>query len=436
MASFKGKLLLKKSKLLEWGKLASITAFSQALIQAIGLISGVFIIRILPTREYAFYTLANTMLGTMTILADSGIGTGVMAQGGKIWQDKEKLGVVLATGLNLRKKFAIGSLIISVPILMILLHKHHASLLMSFFLVVAIIPAFFTTLSHTILEIAPKLRQDITPLQKNLIGVSIGRLLMLVSTLFIFPWAAVAIIGSGVPMIWANIKLRKISSGYADYHQKPDPEVSANIIKIVKRLSPTAIYYCASSQIGLWLISFFGSTAAVAQIGALGRLSIILTLFSVLYNTIVAPRFARLPDKRAILFARYMQTQISLLLLSGSVIFLVWAFPSQILWILGSKYSNLQTALLLNIVGSCLGLITGISFTLYTSRGWAINPLISIPINIVAIIVGALLFHVSTITGVLLLNIWTSVVQVIMNTIYSFYKIWTVESIVEAANNE
>src|SRR5690606_9246771 len=89
------------------GKLATIAGSTQLMIQLLSLISGIFVIRLLPTEEYALYTLANTMLGTMMILADSGIAAGVTAQGGKVWKNKQKLGSVLSTGFHLRKKFAL-----------------------------------------------------------------------------------------------------------------------------------------------------------------------------------------------------------------------------------------------------------------------------------------------------------------------------------------
>src|SRR4051812_39271310 len=93
----------KYPQMVEWGKLISITGSAQVLIQAIGFVSGIMIIRLLSTSEYALYTLANTMLGTMTLLTDGGINTGVMAQGGRVWQDKVKLGIVMNTGMDLRR---------------------------------------------------------------------------------------------------------------------------------------------------------------------------------------------------------------------------------------------------------------------------------------------------------------------------------------------
>src|SRR6476620_8569895 len=112
------------SKIIEWTKLISITGSSQLLIQGVGLVSGIFVIRLLSTQEYGLYTLGNTMLGTMLVLGDSGISTSVMAQGGKVWQNREKLGSVLVSGFNLRKKFAMVSLLIAIPILLYLLIHH------------------------------------------------------------------------------------------------------------------------------------------------------------------------------------------------------------------------------------------------------------------------------------------------------------------------
>ena len=69
-------------------------------IHGIGMLSGIIVIRLLTTEEYAFYTLANTMLGVMTVLTDSGIGAGVTAEGGKVWKSPEKMGVFLPIFLS------------------------------------------------------------------------------------------------------------------------------------------------------------------------------------------------------------------------------------------------------------------------------------------------------------------------------------------------
>ncbi|WP_210487822.1 polysaccharide biosynthesis protein [Rufibacter aurantiacus] len=411
------------SKAIEWGKLITLTGSAQLLVQITGFLSGILVIRLLPTHEYALYTLANTMLGTMTILADGGISTGVMAQGGKVWKNPQQLGIVINTGLELRKKFAIGSLAIAVPLLLYLLRHHQASWLMAGLITASLIPAFLSALSGTLLETALKLRQDIVPLQKNHIQVNLGRLTLIGLTMFAFPWAFVAVLAGGLPQIWANLKLHRLSARYADLHQEPDPAVRKEILTFVSRILPGSIYYCLSGQLTLWLISSFGTTEAVAQVGAMSRLSLALVVIRVLFSTLTFPRFARLQHNARLLFSRYVQIQFMVTLLSTMILSIVWLFPSEVLWILGKNYTNLQDEVFLQIAGSCLGLISTISYGLYTSRGWAINPFVSIPLNVLSLVIGAFLFDVATLQGILLFNIFIAFIQVLINTIFSILKI-------------
>jgi O-antigen/teichoic acid export membrane protein len=410
------------AKALEWAKLITITGSAQTLVQVLGLVSGILVIRLLPTQEYALYTLANTMLGTMTILADGGITAGVMAQGGKVWQEKDKLGVVLITGLELRKQFAIGSLLISTPILLYLLRHQGASWLMCVLLIASLIPAFTTALSSSILEVAPKLRQDITLLQKNRVSATLGRLAALAPLLFPFPFAFMAVLAAGLPQIWANKGLRKISSKYVNWNNSANPVIRQEILVFVRRILPYSVYYCLSGQITIWIISYFGSNTDVAQAGALGRLTILLSVFSIMFGTLIIPRFARIEIHSGQLFKKYIFIQIFLILFCLCIIGFTYAFPNQILWILGKKYAGLRVELVLSIIASCLGLLAGTAYTLFTSRGWTISPFIAIPINLIATVCAVMILDISSLKGVLLLSIFIETIQAVMNIAYGAFK--------------
>jgi O-antigen/teichoic acid export membrane protein len=410
-------------KAIEWGKLITITSITQLIIQLIGFTSGILVIRTLSLNEYALYTLANSILATMILLTDGGISAGVISEGGKVWQDKKRLGIVLVTGLRLRKIFSIFSFAITIPVLLFLLNYHGTDWKISILIILSIIPAFFTNLSSTLLEIIPKLRQDVIPIQKIELGTNVLRLVILCFTLFIFPWAFIAILGSSLPQIWANYRLRKISSKYADEKQRVDPEINRKIISLVKRILPGAVYYCFSSQITIWFISVLGSTAGIAQLGALTRLSIILNFFNILFNTLILPRFARLPANPGVLLNRFIQIQLGLLVLLGSIVYIISIFPSQILWVLGKAYSDLSGELLLSIIGSCLALIAAFSFSICTVRGWVINPIVSIGIGIISIIGCTLMINISSLRDILILGIFTNSVQVIMHVCYYLIKV-------------
>lgn len=413
----------KRARIIEWGKLISITGSAQILVQALALISGILIIRLLPTKEYAYYTLVNTMLGTMGVLADSGVGDGVLSQGGKVWQDSKKLGAVIATGLDLRKKFAFASLLLVLPVLIYMLLHHGASITMALLLSLCLIPSFFVALSTSILEMAPKLHQDILPLQKNQIGLNIGRLVLVSLTLFLFPFAFIAISAASLPQIWANLRLRKISAAVADKNQEADPIVRTEIMKIVRRTMPGAVYFCFSSQITTWLISIFGTTDNLAQVGALGRLAVILNVFTAMFSTLVIPRFARLVNDRKLLIYRFLQIQFSLVILSLTIISIVILFPHPVLSILGKNYAMLSKEVVIVIIGSCLSMMAGITYNILLSRAWVIHPAIMIGVNIITQVILMLSLNLAKMQSVLWFSVINSMVSLIMLQLFYFYKI-------------
>lgn len=410
-------------KAMYWGKLVTITGSAQILIQLLSLLSGILIIRLLPVQEYAFYTLANTMLGTMTVLADGGISSGVMAEGGKVWQDKKKLGIVLATGLDLRKKFAVGSLIVSVPILTYLLWYHGASWLTIFLITLALIPAFFAALSDSLLEIIPKLHQHIKPLQKNQINVSAGRLLLSGLTLFIFPWTFIALLANGIPRIYGNIRLKGIAYLFADKNEKAEIETKKAMMRIIKKVMPGAIYYCLSGQIIIWFISIFGSTTALAQVGALSRLIIIFNLFAILFATLITPRFARLPNIKALIMRRFVQILQGTIILSILLITIFYLFSKNILWILGDDFSGLTKEVILISVAGCVSLISSCTNQLLSARGIIVPPIGFIFWTIGVQVGVAFTLQLSEVAGVLMYGIYTTSAIFFIRIFYFISKI-------------
>ena len=407
-----------KKKVFSWIKLITITGGAQIIMQTLGFVSGIIVIRLLPTSEYAFYTLANTMLGTMTILADGGIGAAVMSLGGKVWNDKQSLGVVLTSGFELRKKFAIFSIIIAIPFLIYLLQLHHASGLLTFLIIIALIPAFLTALSNNLLEIAPKLKQDIIPLQINQIQVSFGRLILIGLTLFVFPWAFLAIFVGGVAQIFGNIRLRKISAKHALWGQKSDPLVQQKILVFVKRILPSSVYYCISGQITIWIISAFGTTESVAQVGALSRLSAMISVFGILFSTLVVPRFTRLPDIKNVIIKKIILIQGGLFVLGFAIVGFVALFSKQILWILGSGFTGLTTEVILIVTGSCISFISISTNQLLVARGILVSPVIIISLSVIVQVCVALFMDLSKVENVMMFAIFTSLVLYLTRIFY------------------
>ena len=414
----------KYAKALEWSKVLAMTGFSQMIIQALALIGGIIVIRLLPTNEYALYTLANAMLGTISILADGGISNSVLAQGGKVWQDKKALGTVLVTGIDLRRKFALVSLSISLPILIYLLLKHGASVVTACLIAASLVPAFYAALTDALYEVPVKLNQDIKSLQKNQVLANCGRFLMLAVSLFFLPFTFMAMLANGIPRIWANYKLRKITTKFADLSQSVDTEVRGNIVSMVKRTLPGSIYYCISGQISIWIISFYGNTSGIAEVGALGRLTAGLALITTVVTTVVVPRFARLKASSNILLARYIQIMLLLIFLSVAVCGIVYLFPTQVLSILGKEYLNLEVEVLLMSIIGCLYMIYGVSLNLSVARGWVLPPVLYILADISLQLALIYFLDLSTTKMVLVSALILITMNVLMSAGYFCYKIF------------
>lgn len=415
----------------EWGRLIAVTGSAQAVIHILSFISGILIIRFLPTNEYALYTLATAIYSNMVILADSGITASVMAQGGKVWQDRKKLGKVLTTGFQLRKLFGLGSIIISVPVMLYLLHHHGANWWKAFGITLAILPAFFATLSGNLYEIIPNLHQSILKLQKIKLIASVIRAIIIITALYFFPYTILALLAYGIAQIWANKKLKKLARSFILATKKSSSVVRREILKMIKRLLPECIYLCISGQITIWLISIFGTTAAVAQVGALGRIAVVLSFFGVMFGTLISPRFSRLSKNKELIFNRFIQIQIGLFLVGLLFISGVWLFASQLLWILGDSFANLELEIVLLMLGNFIGLFAVSNFYLCTGRGWVINPLISIPLSMAAIISGAIIFDVSSLKGLFTFNIFINMVMLIMHLTYGLIRIHKIDETAE-----
>src|SRR5438105_4556317 len=164
------------------GQFASV----QAAVQLIGFASGILLVRRLEQHEYGLFTIANTMQGTLNLLADIGISIGLVSIGGRVWQDGHRFGELVSTGLRLRRKLAIVVILCIVPVLYYLLVKNGASVFYTVVLIGAVLIGLSAQLSISVLEVVPRLRADIRQIQIIDFTGSLARLLVLIALVFIF----------------------------------------------------------------------------------------------------------------------------------------------------------------------------------------------------------------------------------------------------------
>jgi len=392
------------------------TAGAQTGIQLLGVGTGLAIVRLLSVREYAYYTIANAAFGTMTVLSDSGVSQSAMAEGGRVWQNRPALGAIVAGGMMLRRRFAVAAVVISIPTLFLLLRKQGAGFAAAVLVTVSILPLFLSTITAQVLEVVPRLHQRLAPLQWIQLSGAGLRFVTAVGLVTLFPFAWLASLGAGIAQIWTTWRLGRVSGSLADLDAPPDRGATKEMTRQITRAAPGAVYYAFAGQITVWLISVFGSTTAVAQVGALGRLAMAFNVATAVFGAIVVPRFARAQfTGRSFALRRFWYTQVGMAaVLSGGVL-LVAAFPSAVLLVLGRDYALLTHEVVLAAVGGALALLSGCAYAMAGARGVIIAPWLLVPVAILLQAALVAWLPMTTVSGVLWLGILSNLVFWLMH---------------------
>lgn len=401
-------------RLVSWAKLLTRFLSFEVIVQALSFASGVFLVRVLPKTEYGLFTIANTMQQTMNLLADNGISSGLTAIGGRVWNDRFRFGQLLHTAMRLRRVLALVTIVIVTPILMWMLVSNGASFSYAGIVSAVVLLGLYFQLSVGVLIVAPRLHLDLTRIQLLGVWSAALRFALIATAYTALLNTAVALLAGTISFAVQEILLRRWVPKIADMHAPVNAEDKREILSIVRSQAPNSIYYCVQSQLTIWLIGIFGSTTAVADVGALGRISILFLVVASVMGNVVFPRFARVQDS-TLLWKRYWQILGGFCVIAGVMLVFTATFPQVLLWVLGPKYAHLEHELFLMILSSVLLSVMGVMWQLNVTRGWIISPWVLIPTAIATQVILILLLDLSKIRDVLLLNIYATIPAFFLN---------------------
>jgi O-antigen/teichoic acid export membrane protein len=402
-----------------WGKTLAKFVSAQLFVQALGIMSGILLVRVLDQREYAYFTIAFAMQSTMNILADSGVGIGLSSIGGRVWQQPERFGQLVRTALGLRRYLGALAACIITPALVWMLMSKGASGTQAALLTLTVLAGLYFQLTTGVLMIVPRLCSQIGRVQRlDLLG-AFARLALLVVAYFLFLDAAVASLAAVVAVLLQYLLLRRWVADSIDTRAPSSAEDRAEMAGIIKSQAPNAVFYCLQGQLTVWLVGVFGNTKSVAEIGALARLSIIFSVVSAVMTSIVLPGFARC-QSHAQLRRRYFQIISAFVLFGLFLVSLAALFPAQLLWVLGPKYAHLRGELLLVMSIAALNSVVAAMWSLNSTRAWIKRSWLNIPAVLATQALLLFVFDVSTLDGVLWFGIFSLVPTFVLNAVLSY----------------
>ena len=397
-----------------WAKTLSKFLSAQLIIQALMAVSGIIIIRTLSKEQYAYFTIANSLQATMNLLSNSGISIGLLAIGGRIWQDYYEMGKLVTTVLKLRFFLALLVVPIVTLVLVWLLINAGASISYAILIAIAVLIELFFYFYITVFQINLKLHSLFNKIQQQEIIVQFTRL-----SLIFIGYATVlnALIATCISTIATGINFWLLKKSTKQFFEPQAPlslEYRKELIQIFKYRFAPALFNVVQGQITIWIITIFGSTENIAEVGALSRLAILFSVFFAVIQNIVSPSIAKC-QSLPLLKKRYILLIVSSLVITLPLILFSYFFPSLLLLILGNNYSHLVQEVFLMMLSSVLVVFNRISHSVNASKGWIKDTWKIIPLTIIIQILAVFLLNLSEIKGVIFFGILSQLSPLILN---------------------
>jgi O-antigen/teichoic acid export membrane protein len=390
-----------KNYILKWAGILSAFAGIQVLVQLVSFLSGILIVSNLTKADYAVYTVATSSFIILFTLSDLGIGNALLALGGKVWNDNLRLGQLLRSALKLRLVYFLFGALAFTAVLFSLSLRAGASLRLTIGIWAILLVNALLQMNYTIWSTVPRLRTEITRLQTLDLSASLLRLAFLAGAALTFMSTAVVLIVNGLGLglqalvgwRWANRVIVPAA--------RATPGDRQAILDLSKNEIPNALFYCVYGQASVIVISIFGHTNQIADVGALSRLGAIFTILGSIMTTVVLPRFARVQTRHE-LMRNYIQVVCCYLAGGGALLLLAFLMPNQLVWVLGVKYRGLQSDVQYIVATSLLISFIGLVFSMNAAKGWVGGLYFSIPVIVVCQFVAAAWLNLSTVRGAVL----------------------------------
>jgi hypothetical protein len=405
-----------QKKLRQLGLAASQFLTGQAAVQAINLTCGFLLIRFLAKEDYAYYTVAGSILGMIALLSDCGPTTVLMARGGEVWQDGIRLAQWFKAAVKIR--FWINSLacLVLLPLLVILLKQEGAGWMVSCLLAITAGMIGGLQIASSSWSVVHRLHQQSRRLLMGDMLSALVRLALILGMVQMGMGAVVAfgasVLGAALQWVWLRKSGVRLMNPLAEvFVRKEDLEV---YFQKLKHLLPGGVFYALQGQIGILLATFFAGTSTVAEVGALSRLGLIFGLYNTVLLMFAVPLVARcqwMPELKK----RFAAVLLFALAMGGLVLIPAVLVPEMFLWLLGGHYAHLKTELFWVVLLAVAANFNATWWQLNSARAWVDFVWMEIPFRLAWQAFLLTQMNLGSVSSILLFGLCSELTPFLMN---------------------
>jgi O-antigen/teichoic acid export membrane protein len=395
---------------------------AQGVTMAGNLLYGLLCVRLLPKPEYAKFAVVFSALASVALLSDIGTSNSIVPLVGEKISDLQLIADYVASLRTLAQRlFAIMAPVTMVVFPLMVLKQHWSPAAVAGMVGTVLAGAWFARVGAAY-GVVLILRRDRPRWYRAQMISSLGTLALLGvfwAAHRLTVWSAILINVAGIVYVAQSYYFR--SRKLLGVAGRSTAQKRKSIVHLILPNTPNVIFYAVQGQIPQFLVTLFGVTAAVADVGAISRLAQIFVIFAQMNPILIEPYFARLPRNR--LKANYLGAVAAIAAVCAAVVALGWAFPQLFLWVLGPKYAGLNYEVLLILIGSSIRYLSGTMWVIHSSRRFVYwwNNLSVITLTLLVQVVFLFQGHLGTVRSALMFNIVSAAASLVVNILCGFY---------------
>lgn len=398
---------------------------SQGITTAGNLFYGFLCVRILPKPEYAKFTVLFGFLGTLSVLSDISLSNSIIPLIGDRIDDLQWIADYVASLRQISHRLYL--IVAPVAILafpLIVRHQPWDWQIVSSMIAILLVAAWFARLSGAygaVLIVRRDRKRWIWAQQAASLG-TLALLLIFWAAHWLNAFAAILINVSGIVFVSQVYYFRaRRLLGVRGHGSR---EKRSAIVHLALPSMPGAIFYAVQGQISVLLITIFGRTDGVANIGALGRLAQIYTIFTQMNPLLLEPYFAKV--SKAQLKSSYFVMLAAASGLCLSITGIAAFFPKLFLSLLGPKYANLNLELLLVVATASIGYFGGVLYVVHCSRRFVYwwSGILTIVLTLILQIIYIWRVNLGTMKAVLTLGLLSAIISLFVVVLTGIYGFW------------
>jgi hypothetical protein len=378
------------SRILGWSRMLTAFVSLEIAAQSCAVLASFLIVRNLDKEHYAWYSLTFNLQTTLGMLTLLGIGTGMTSMSGRWIGDREKMGVLVASAFKYRTLLLVivGPLVL--PMFGYLLLKNGCPIWQTLALVALAVCLLFVQVNWNIFSVPVRIAGRYNLLQRAAFVDSLCRastlgLLILFGSLSAATTVLVSVLVTGTVV---RFLLRKSAQEFIAPHCQPNREIQRTLTKLNLNVLPSTLTTVFQTQVGLAMLTIFGKTASVADLGALTRIALLLAVPQAIVTKIIEPKLAK-TEEGTTLWRTFCVSVLIVAVMACGAFAIMFLSRHQVLWLLGKNYWHLERELLFYAGISCLGMLTSMSMMLLYARGWVdyiwISPLAEVTCQVSAL---------------------------------------------------